>query len=314
MKVAINGFGRIGRMIFRAFLENRHEKFKDIEFVAVNDLAPIDISLHLLKYDSVHCRLTEKIQIAEDQKSFSVGSQNLKYFSERDPQNLPWKELGVDLVFECTGLFKSKEKSQVHIDAGAKKVLISCPAETADRTVVFGVNDKTIDKSTDEVLSCASCTTNCLAPAVKVLQENFGIVHGFATTIHSYTADQRLIDTTHSDPRRSRAAALNIIPTTTGATKAIEKIFPELKGKLSAVSMRVPTPDVSLVEFMFESAKKITAEEINKAFVLYSQDQLAGVLDYTTEDLVSSDLIHSPFSSIADLKLTRVVDENCAMV
>ena len=310
MKVAINGFGRIGRLVFRAFLDNTVQKYKDIEIVAINDLAPLDTSIYLLKYDSVHGILNEEIKISEDKSSFSIGSKNIKYFSERNPEALPWKELDIDLVFECTGVFKTKEKSLIHLNAGAKKVLISCPASDADRTVVVGVNDKTVDKVNDKILSCASCTTNCLAPAVKVLQEKFGIVHGFATTIHSYTADQRLIDTVHCDPRRARAAGLNIIPTTTGATKAIEKIFPELQGKLSAVSMRVPTPNVSLVEFMFDSAKKITVEEINNAFIEYSENQLKGILSYTCENVVSSDLKHSSFSSVADLQLTRVVDNN----
>ena len=307
MKIAINGFGRIGRMVFRAFLEKKDSKYKNIEIVAVNDLAPLETSMYLLKYDSVHGILNEEIQ--SDKNSFSVGTTRVKYFSERCPENLPWKDLGIDVVFECTGVFKTKEKSQVHLSAGAKKVIISCPANDADNTLVVGVNDSAIDKINDKIISCASCTTNCLAPAVKVIHETFGIESGFATTIHSYTADQRLIDSAHSDLRRARAAAQNIIPTSTGVSKAIAQIFPELNGKLSALSIRVPTPNVSLVEFIFNSSKKVTVETINEAIKKYADGKLKGILSYTEDSVVSSDLNHSSFSSIADLQLTRVPDE-----
>ncbi len=307
MKIAINGFGRIGRMIFRAFLEKKDTKYKNIEIVAVNDLAPIETSMYLLKYDTVHRVLGEKIQI--DGNSFSVCSKHVKYFSEKSPENLPWKDLGIDVVLECTGVFKTKEKSLAHIDAGAKKVIISCPANGVDKTLLVGVNDTTIDKKNDKVISCASCTTNCLAPAVKVIHETFEIQSGFATTIHSYTADQQLIDSAHSDLRRSRAAAQNIIPTTTGASKAIAQIFPELDGKLSAISIRVPTPNVSLVEFIFNTSKKLSVDTINDAIKKYSDGKLKDILSYTEDSVVSSDLTHSSSSSIADLQLTRVPDE-----
>ena len=307
VKVAINGFGRIGRMTFRALIESGR---KDVEVVAINDLASPESSLHLLKYDSVHGRLPVDAKLEGDM--LIAGTQKAKMFAIRDPKEYPWKDLDIDIVFECTGIFTEKEKAQVHLDAGAKRVLVSAPAKGADLTVVYGVNQ---DKITSDmrVFSNASCTTNCLAPVVEVLNRNFGISHGYMTTIHSYTGDQVTLDRDlKGNLYRSRAAAQNIIPTTTGAAKAIGLVIPELAGKLDGASTRVPTPDVSLVDFKFVVKKdSVTAEEINNAIIEASKsDRYNGILCVNTDALVSSDFIHNPASSTFDLKETKVMEGN----
>ena len=307
VKVAINGFGRIGRMTFRALIESGR---KDVEVVAINDLASPESSLHLLKYDSVHGRLPVEAKLEGDM--LIAGSQKAKMFAIRDPKEYPWKDLDIDIVFECTGIFTDKEKAQVHIDAGAKRVLVSAPAKGADLTVVYGVNQ---DKITSDmrIFSNASCTTNCLAPVVEVLNNKFGISHGYMTTIHSYTGDQVTLDRDlKGNLYRSRAAAQNIIPTTTGAAKAIGLVIPELAGKLDGASTRVPTADVSLVDFKFVVKKdSVTAEEINEAIIEASKsDRFKGILCVNTEALVSSDFIHNPASSTFDLKETKVMEGN----
>jgi glyceraldehyde 3-phosphate dehydrogenase len=306
VKVAINGFGRIGRMTFRALIESGRN---DVEVVAINDLADPASSLHLLKYDSVHGRLPVEAKLEGDM--LIAGSQKAKMFAIRDPKDYPWKDLGIDIVFECTGIFTEREKAQVHLDAGAKRVLVSAPAKGADLTVVYGVNQ---DKITSDmkVFSNASCTTNCLAPVVAVLNEKFGISHGYMTTIHSYTGDQVTLDRDlKGNLYRSRAAAQNIIPTTTGAAKAIGLVIPELAGKLDGASTRVPTADVSLVDFKFVVKKDVTAEEINNAVIEASKsDKLKGILCTNDEALVSSDFIHNPASSTFDLKETKVMEGN----
>lgn len=312
VKVAINGFGRIGRAIFRAYFE---EERGDVEIVAVNDLSPFETSLHLLKYDSVHGPFNAWIDWVEDaeKKTLEIDGQKIKFFAERDPKNLPWKELGVDVVLECTGVFRDKAKCQGHIEAGAKKVLISAPGGSdVDATVVFGVNHTTL-KATDTVISNASCTTNCLAPVAKVLNDAIGIEKGLMTTIHAYTADQSLVDGPHSDLRRARAAALSMIPTSTGAAKAVGLVLPELKGKLDGYAMRVPTPNVSVVDLTFTAKKATTAEEVNAAIQKHvdAQDELGApeVLVYTNQPLVSTDFNHTPFSSAFDMSETRVSED-----
>ena len=312
VKVAINGFGRIGRAIFRAYFEDERG---DIEIVAVNDLSPFETSLHLLKYDSVHGPFNAWIDWVEDadKKTLEIDGQEIKFFAERDPKNLPWKELGVDVVLECTGVFRDKEKCQGHIEAGAQKVLISAPGGSdVDATIVFGVNHETL-KPTDTVISNASCTTNCLAPVAKVLNDAIAIEKGLMTTIHAYTADQSLVDGPHSDLRRARAAALSMIPTSTGAAKAVGLVLPELKGKLDGYAMRVPTPNVSVVDLTFTAKKSTTVEEVNAAIQKHvdAQDEIGApeVLVYTNQPLVSSDFNHTPFSSAFDMSETRVSED-----
>lgn len=308
MRLAINGFGRIGRLVLRAIFENHKEK--NLEVIAINDLQNIDASIHLLKYDSVHgCFGREVKKISETQ--ISINGKKINYFSEKNPKDLPWKELDIDLVMECTGIFKTKEACSLHLEAGAKKVLLSCPGNDLDKTIIYGVNDEILDKENDKIISCGSCTTNCLAPIVKVLNFEFGIVKGFASTIHSYTGDQNIIDRAHKDLRRARAAAVNIIPTSTGAAKAIEKIFPELKGKLSGVAYRVPTPNVSLLECSFVLKKHTTPDELKKIIIGWAVSKFkSNILGYTNEKLVSSDFNHLPFSSLIDLSLLKVIDGN----
>ncbi|MDR1009374.1 MAG: type I glyceraldehyde-3-phosphate dehydrogenase [Rickettsiales bacterium] len=309
VKVAINGFGRIGRLTFRALLESGR---KDIEVVAINDLATPEANAMLLEYDTVHRKLPFPVKIEGDK--LVVGGQSPKMLAIKDPTTLPWKDLGVDIVFECTGIFTDKEKALVHLTAGAKRVLVSAPSKGADLTVVYGVNHT---KLTSEhlVVSNASCTTNCLAPVVYVLNEAFGISHGYMTTIHSYTGDQRTVDTFHKDPYRARAAACNIIPTSTGAAKAIGEVVPELKGKLDGASTRVPTMDVSLVDFKFVAKKNVTEEEVNAAIVAASKTpRFKGILEVNDKPLVSSDYIHNPASSTFDLNETKVIEGNFVRV
>ncbi|MET1046490.1 MAG: type I glyceraldehyde-3-phosphate dehydrogenase [Hyphomicrobium sp.] len=309
VKVAINGFGRIGRNVLRAIIESGRN---DIEVVAINDLGPVETNAHLLRYDSVHGRYPKEVKVDGD--TIDAGTGPIKVTAIKNPAELPHKALGVDIALECTGIFTSKDKAKAHLDAGAKRVLISAPADNADLTVVYGVNDDKLLKD-HLVVSNASCTTNCLAPVVHVLHDAIGIAHGFMTTIHSYTGDQPTLDTLHKDLYRARAAALNIIPTTTGAAKAVGLVIPDLSGKLDGASMRVPTPNVSLVDFKFVAKRNTTAEEVNKALVEASKsNRLSGILTTTKEKLVSSDLNHDPSSSTVALDQTKVIDGNFVRV
>ena len=305
VRVAINGFGRIGRLTFRALVESGR---KDIKVVAINDLGSVAANAHLLKYDSVHGVLPADVVVSGD--TMDVGRGPIKVFAERDPANLPWKKLKVDVVYECTGIFASKEKASVHLAAGAKKVLVSAPASGADLTVVYGVNDQKL-KSKHQIVSNASCTTNCLAPVANVLNKLIGIEKGFMTTVHSFTGDQRTVDTLHSDLGRARAASLNIIPASTGAAKAVGLVLPELDGKLDGVAMRVPTPNVSVVDLCFTSKKKTTVAQINAALKKASQStRLKGILGYTELPLGSSDFNHSSYSSYFAAPETKVMGGN----
>src|SRR5579864_4191790 len=300
VRVAINGFGRIGRNILRAIVEaDRH----DIEVIAVNDLAPVETNAHLLRYDSVHGRFPGEVTVKGD--SISVGNGAIKCTAERDPAKLPWKALGIDIALECTGIFTTKDKAAAHLTAGAKRVLVSAPAENADATIVFGVNH---DKLTREhlVVSNGSCTTNCLAPVAKVLNDTVGIETGFMTTIHAYTGDQPTLDTLHKDLYRGRAAAMSMIPTSTGAAKAIGLVLPELNGKLDGVAIRVPTPNVSVVDLKIVASRKTTKEEINEAMKRAAEQQLKGILNYTTHPNVSIDFNHDPHSSTFHMDQTKV--------
>ena len=303
VKVAINGFGRIGRNILRSIIENKNH---NIKVVGINDLGPIETNAHLLKYDSVHGILNKDVII--NGSDLNVGTGPIKVTSERNPENLPWKELDVDVVLECTGIFTSKEKAQQHITAGAKKVLISAPASGVDLTVVYGVNHKKIS-SEHQILSNASCTTNCLAPLAYVLNKSIGIENGFMTTIHSYTGDQPTLDTMHSDLYRARAAAANMIPTSTGAAKAVGLVLPELDGKLDGVAIRVPTQNVSVVDFKFNSKKETSIEEINEAIKIASENELKNILSFNDKKLVSSDFNHNPSSSIFHSDQTKVMNK-----
>ena len=303
INVAISGFGRIGRLVLRSIIENKR---KDINIVAINDLAPVETNAFLLSYDSIHGPLTEKVSIKNEK--IVIGNKKILVLKERDPKNLPWKKLKIDIVFECTGLFTSKDTASMHLKAGARKVLVSAPCTDADKTIVYGVNHDTLTKK-DIIVSNASCTTNCLAPVTKVLNDNFGIIHGYMTTIHAYTGDQKVLDTFHSDPRRARAAALSMIPTSTGAAKAVGLVMPELAGKLDGTAIRVPTPNVSLIDFKFVTKKQINAESINKVMIKASKsNSLKNVLSVNSEPLVSTDFNHNPASSNFDLTQTQVID------
>lgn len=302
IKIAINGFGRIGRMVFRAGMND-----PNIEFLAVNDLTDTKTLAHLLKHDSVHGKL--KIDITHNNSAIIIGGKELKVYSEKDPANLPWKDLNIDVVVESTGFFLTRELASKHLTAGAKKVIISAPAKDADiKTFVKGVNEHDIDKINDNIISNASCTTNCLAPIVKVLNDNFGVVKGFMTTVHAYTGDQRLLDTPHSDLRRARSAAINIVPTSTGAAKAVTKVIPSLAGKLDGIAMRVPVPDGSITDFVCELDKDATKEQINEIFKNVANNHLKDVLEYSDEPLVSTDIVGNSHSSIFDSSLTNVID------
>ncbi|MGA7715797.1 type I glyceraldehyde-3-phosphate dehydrogenase [Bradyrhizobium sp.] len=300
VRVAINGFGRIGRNVLRAIAESGR---KDIEVVGINDLGPVETNAHLLRFDSVHGRFPGTVTVDGD--SISLGSGKIKVSAERDPAKLPWKALGVDIALECTGIFTAREKAALHLTAGAKRVLVSAPAENADATIVYGVNH---DKLTKEhlVVSNGSCTTNCLAPVVKVLNDTVGIETGFMTTIHAYTGDQPTLDTLHKDLYRGRAAALSMIPTSTGAAKAIGLVLPELNGKLDGVAIRVPTPNVSVIDLKIVASRKTTKEEINEAMKRAAEQQLKGVLAYTTAPNVSIDFNHDPHSSTFHMDQTKV--------
>jgi glyceraldehyde 3-phosphate dehydrogenase len=304
IKVAINGFGRIGRMVLRAHYEGG--KKQGLQFVAINDLGDAATNAHLLKYDTAHGKFPGTVKVDGD--SLVVNGDRIKVVAERDPAKLPWRQLGVDVVMECTGLFTSKAKASAHIQAGAKKVIISAPGEKdVDRTVVFGVNHKAL-KESDAVISNASCTTNCLAPLVKALDDRIGVVSGLMTTIHSYTNDQVLTDVYHKDLRRARSATHNQIPTKTGAAAAVGLVLPHLNGKLDGFSIRVPTINVSLVDLTFVAKKKTTVEEVNAAVKQAAEGDLKGILEYSTEPLVSSDFNHNPASSVFDATITKVSD------
>ncbi len=302
VKVGINGFGRIGRLVFRAAMESKRD---DVEFVAINDLGSASDNAHLLTYDSVHGRFPGQVEAKDG--SIVVDGKQVSVLSERDPAKLPWGDLGVDIVMECTGIFASRDKAAAHLAGGAKRVIVSAPASGVDMTVVYGVNH---DKLSGEhvVISNASCTTNCLAPVAHVLHSAVGIERGFMTTIHSYTGDQRTVDTLHSDLARARAAAVSIIPTTTGAARAVGLVMPELKGKLDGTAMRVPTPNVSLIDFKFDAGRETSKEEINAAVEAAAAGPLKGVLETNSLPLVSSDYNHNPASSIFDLKETQVIE------
>jgi glyceraldehyde 3-phosphate dehydrogenase (phosphorylating) len=302
VRVAINGFGRIGRLVLRAAAEAGR---KDLQFVAINDLGPVETNAHLLRYDSVHGRFPLEVKVSGD--SFDYGMGPVKVTAIRDPAQLPWKDLGIDIAMECTGLFAGKEKAKAHLAAGAKRVIISAPAEGADLTVVYGVNH---DKLTKDhlVISNASCTTNCLAPVAKVLNDAIGIDKGFMTTIHSYTGDQPTLDTLHKDLYRARAASLSMIPTSTGAAKAVGLVLPELAGKLDGVAIRVPTPNVSVVDLKFVAKRKTTKEEVNAAIKAAAEQQLKGILGYTEEPNVSADFNHDARSSVFHMDQTKVMD------
>ena len=302
VRVGINGFGRIGRLVLRAAMESKRD---DIEFVAINDLGSPEDNAHLFSFDSVHGRYPGEAMA--DHNRLVIDGHKIEVMSERDPANLPWGDLGVDIVLECTGLFASKEKASAHLEGGAKKVLISAPATNADITVVYGVNHGKLTAE-DTVVSNASCTTNCLAPVAHVLNQAVGIKHGFMTTIHSYTGDQRTVDTLHKDPARARAAAVSMIPTSTGAARAVGLVLPELKGKLDGTAIRVPTPNVSLIDLTFEAERETSVEEINAAITEAASNQLKGILDTNKLPLVSVDFNHTPASSTVDLHETQVLD------
>lgn len=307
VKVAINGFGRIGRNVLRANLQK-----KTMEIVAVNDLTDATTLAHLLKYDSVHGKFPGEVKVGDG--SIIVDGKEIKVFSERDPSKIPWKKSGAEVVLESTGLFTKRDAAAKHLDSadrpdGVKKVVISAPANDADATLVFGVNDTIYDKTKHHIVSNGSCTTNCLAPVVKVVLENFGIVSGLMTTIHSYTNDQQILDLPHKDLRRARAAGLSMIPTTTGAAKALSLVIPEVKGKLDGIAVRVPTPNVSLVDVVIQTEKPTTPKEVNQAIVSAANGKLNGVLSYSEEPLVSTDFNGSPFSSIVDLQSTMSIGD-----
>ena len=307
IRVAINGFGRIGRAALRIAYG-----YDNIDIVAVNDLTDSKTLAHLLKYDSVHGVWPHDVKAEEN--SISIDGGKVRILSEKDPASLPWKELGVDVVLECTGLFRSREKASLHIQAGARKVIISAPAKGEDITIVMGVNDSLYDSEKHNIISNASCTTNCYAPITYILHKHFGVKHGFMTTIHSYTNDQRILDLPHSDLRRARAGAVNMIPTTTGAAKAIGLVIPELKGRLDGISVRVPTPNVSIVDEVYTIEKNSNIEEINSLMKEYAEGSMNGILRYCDEPLVSLDFNGDPHSSILDAGSTAVMNGNMVKI
>ena len=308
IKVGINGMGRIGRMVLRSIFENN---FKEIEIIHINNRSNSETCSNLLKYDSIHGKFNTDVRF--DENNLIIDNKNISFSQHSNLEDIKWKELGVDIVFECTGKFNSKEKLVSHINNGAKKVIVSAPCKNADKSIVYGVNQSTLTND-DKIISAASCTTNCLAPVAKVINENFEIEKGFMTTIHAFTSDQRILDNSHKDPRRARSASQSIVPTSTGASKAIGEIIPSLKGKLEGVAMRVPTPNVSLVELVFSTKKKLTAELINSAFEDASKNYLKGILEITKEKLVSIDFNHNQASSIVDSSLTNVVGTNMGKI
>ncbi|MCK5778753.1 MAG: type I glyceraldehyde-3-phosphate dehydrogenase [Rhodospirillales bacterium] len=308
VRVAINGFGRIGRLVLRGIMESRRN---DIEVVAINDLGSVDMNAHLFRYDSTHGPFPGDVKVDGD--TIDVGAGPIKVTAERNPADLPWGELGVDIAMECTGLFVDRESAGKHIEAGAKKVLISAPGKDVDKTIVYGVNHDTLTAD-DTVVSNASCTTNCLAPVAHVLHNLVGLEKGFMTTIHAFTGDQRTLDTLHSDPRRARTASASLIPTSTGAAKAVGLVLPDLKGKLDGTSVRVPTQNVSLIDLKIVAGRNTTAEEINEAMKAAAEGPLKGVLGYNVEPLVSIDFNHNPNSSTFDATQTQVIEGNLVRV
>ena len=309
LRLAINGFGRIGRNVLRALMESGHT---DIEIAAINDLGPVETNAHLMRYDSVHGRFPKTVEVKGDTIHIE-GGDSFKVLAERDPKNLPWGDLGVDVVMECTGIFTAKEKASLHLEAGAKRVLVSAPASGADKTIVYGVNHDVLTAD-DLVVSNASCTTNCLAPVAYVLQKSFGIEKGYMTTIHAYTGDQPTLDTMHKDLHRARAAALSMIPTSTGAAKAVGLVLPELAGKLDGSAIRVPTPNVSVVDLKFIPSRDVTKEEVNAAVKAAAEGELKGILGYTEEPLVSVDFNHDPHSSTFQGDQTKVMEGNLVRI
>ncbi len=301
VKIGINGFGRIGRLILRALLENYKGK---IQVVGINDLGSVEANAHLIKYDSTHGILNNDVKTTKE--GFQIGDQNIKVFAERDPANLPWGKIGAEIVLECTGLFLNKETAGKHLKAGAKKVIISAPGKDVDFTIVQGVNSKQLKKE-HNIISNGSCTTNCLAPVAMVLENSFGIEYGYMTTIHSYTGDQKLLDTLHKDLRRARASEGSMIPTSTGAAKAMSLVLPSLKGKLDGTAIRVPTPNVSLIDFTLVTKKDVTADLINDAMANAAKGELKGILGINKQPLVSKDFNHNPHSSIFDVTQTQVI-------
>jgi len=308
IRVAINGFGRIGRLLYRAALEQKAE----VDFVAVNDITDAKTLAHLLKYDSVHGRFIGDVQVKGN--NLVVNGKELKVLAQKDPAQLPWKDMDVYLAVESTGFFADREGASKHLTAGAKKVLISAPATNPDITMVIGVNEKTYDHKKHNIISNASCTTNCVGPVTKVLQDNFGIERAFMMTAHAYTNDQRVQDLVHKDLRRARAAAVNIIPTTTGAARAIGEIMPELKGKIDGIALRVPVPDVSIVDLTASLKKEVTKETVNAAFKKAAETSLKRVLEYTEDPIVSTDVLHSTYSAVFDAQSTMVIDKNFVKV
>jgi glyceraldehyde 3-phosphate dehydrogenase len=306
LKIAINGFGRIGRQVLRKALE------EELNVVAINDLTNPSTLAHLLKYDSIHGKFNGTVEVQDNY--LVVNDKKILISAEKDPAKLPWKENNVDLVVESTGIFTNAEKAKAHIEAGAKKVIISAPATNEDITIVLGVNDEMYDNEKHHIISNASCTTNCLAPIVKVLHDKFGVLNGLMTTVHSYTNDQNILDLPHKDLRRARAAAMSIIPTTTGAAKAVSLVMPEMKGKLTGFALRVPTPDVSIVDFVANLEKEVTVEEVNAALKEASEGRMKGILAYSEEPLVSTDYIGNPNSSIVDSALTMLIDKKLVKV
>ncbi len=302
LKIAINGFGRIGRLALRSIIETGR---KGVDVIAINDLGPVETNAHLMQYDSIHGRFPNEVKTTND--TIDVGAGPIKVLAERDPAKLPWGEMDVDIVYECTGIFASKEKASLHLEAGARRVLISAPASGADKIIVYGVNHGRLTKD-DRIVSNASCTTNCLAPVAKVLHDAVGIERGYMTTIHAYTGDQPTLDTMHKDLYRARGAAANMIPTSTGAAKAVGLVLPELNGKLDGSSIRVPTANVSCVDLVFTPKRETTVEEINNAIIEAADGPLKGVLAYTDKPLVSSDFNHDPHSSTFALPQTQIID------
>lgn len=308
-KVGINGFGRVGRQVLKAILE---EYPKTLEVVAINDLFDVNINAHLFKYDSNYGRFPGTVEV--EGEAIVVNGHKVKSFAQRDPSQLPWRDLGVEIVVESTGVFRTGPQAKAHLQAGAKKVIITAPAKEEDITIVLGVNEEMYDPANHHIISNASCTTNCLAPAAKVIHDKFGIVKGLMTTVHAYTNDQKILDLAHKDLRRARAAALNIIPTTTGAAKAVALVIPELAGKFDGYSLRVPTPTVSVVDFVAEIKRETTTEELRKAFKVAAEGPLKGILGYSEEPLVSVDYKGDPHSGIIDAQFTQVLGGNMVKV
>ena len=308
IKIGINGMGRIGRLVLRSIIEKNNKNF---EIKHINNRTRLEVVSSLIKYDSIHGPLNVKINNSKNR--LTINKKKISYSQETNIENIKWNKYGVDIVFECTGKFNSKDKVLNHIKNGAKKVIVSAPCKNADKTIVFGVNEKKITKN-DKVISAASCTTNCLAPVADVLNKNFGIKNGFMTTIHAFTSDQRILDNSHKDPRRARSASQSIIPTTTGASKALAEIIPSLKGKIGGIAIRVPTPNVSLIELVFNTNKKLSEKLINNAFKKASKKQLKGILEITDEKLVSVDFNHNSSSAIVDSSLTSVVSDKMGKI